>query len=57
MLKSLGDGDFHRFESLFNIDEGRLGVMMSFLAILELAKERLVQIVQEGALNPSTSRP
>ena len=52
VLKSLGNGEFHRFESLFNINEGRLGVVVSFLAILELAKEQLVQIVQEGTLEP-----
>lgn len=52
VLKTLGNGEFHRFESLFNINEGRLGVVVSFLAILELAKEQLVQIVQEGTLEP-----
>jgi segregation and condensation protein A len=52
MLKALGDGEFHRFESLFDVSEGRLGVVVSFLAILELAKELLVQIVQEQPLAP-----
>lgn len=50
VLKALGNGEFHRFESLFQISEGRLGVVVSFLAILELAKEQLVQIVQEAPL-------
>ncbi len=52
VLKALGNGEFHRFESLFSIEEGRLGVVVSFLAILELAKEQLIQVVQEGNLEP-----
>ena len=50
VLQLLGNGEFHRFESLFRTDEGRLGVVVSFLAILELAKEQLVQVVQEAPL-------
>jgi segregation and condensation protein A len=49
LLTRMGDGQFHRFESLFTIEEGRLGVVVTFLAILELAKERLLEIVQEAA--------
>ncbi len=51
-LAKLEDGEFHPFESLFTVEEGRLGVVVSFLAILELAKESLIQIVQEVALGP-----
>jgi segregation and condensation protein A len=50
VLSKLGDGKFQPFESLFNPEEGRLGVVVSFLAILELAKEQLLEIVQESAL-------
>ncbi len=49
---ALGDGDFHRFESLFDASEGRLGIVVTFLALLELAKEHLIEIVQEIALAP-----
>ncbi|HVI57659.1 MAG TPA: ScpA family protein [Luteimonas sp.] len=52
LLSRLGDGNFHRFESLFEPREGRLGVVVTFLSILELAKERLLEIVQEVALGP-----
>lgn len=52
VLDRLRDGQFHGFESLFIPEEGRMGVVVSFLAILELAKERLLEIVQEGALAP-----
>ncbi len=52
VLTRLGDGSFHRFESLFDPHEGKLGVVVTFLSILELAKEQLLDIVQEGALAP-----
>ena len=52
VLKGLDDGEFHRFESLFNLDEGRLGVVVTFLAMLELAKEMLIEIVQNESLGP-----
>src|SRR5690606_8456290 len=47
-----GDGAFHRFETLFEPGEGRLGVVVTFLSILELAKERLIDSVQEPPLAP-----
>ncbi len=52
VLKSLQDGAFHAFQTLFDPGEGRLGVVVSFLAMLELAKEMLVEIVQEAPLAP-----
>jgi segregation and condensation protein A len=52
VLRRLGDGGFHRFESLFEASEGRLGVVVTFLALLELAKEHLIEIMQEVALAP-----
>jgi segregation and condensation protein A len=50
VLARLDDGQFHGFETLFKPEEGRMGVVVSFLAILELAKERLLEIVQEGPM-------
>jgi len=52
VLERLGDGQFHGFESLFVAEEGRLGVVVTFLSILELAKEMLLEIVQEAPLAP-----
>jgi segregation and condensation protein A len=52
LLARLSDTGFHRLESLFDIEEGRLGVVVTFLAMLELAKEMLVEIVQEAPLAP-----
>ncbi len=48
VLGKLGDGMFHPFENLFNAEEGRLGVVVTFLSVLELAKEQLLEIVQEA---------
>ena len=50
--KRLANGEFHGFETLFNPEEGRLGVVVTFLSILELAKEQLLEIVQEAPLAP-----
>jgi segregation and condensation protein A len=52
VLKSLGDGEFHPFEQLFNPEEGRLGIVVTFLAMLELAKELLIEIMQSEPLAP-----
>ena len=52
LLARLEDGAFHRFEQLFEAREGKLGVVVTFLSILELAKERLLDVVQEAPLAP-----
>ena len=53
LLARLADGAFHRFESLFEPREGKLGVVVTFLGLLELAKEHLLDIVQEGPIAPA----
>ncbi|WP_426689863.1 segregation and condensation protein A [Rhodanobacter ginsengiterrae] len=50
LLSRLDDSSFHRFESLFDVSEGRPGIVVTFLAMLELAKEMLVEIIQEEPL-------
>ncbi|TDK19944.1 segregation/condensation protein A [Luteimonas aestuarii] len=52
LLTRLEDGAFHRFEALFDPHEGKLGVVVTFLSVLELAKERLLDVVQEAPLAP-----
>jgi len=52
VLRRLGDGAFHRFESMFDATEGRMGVVVTFLSLLELAKDRLIEIMQEAPLAP-----
>ena len=49
VLGKLADGSFHLFENLFNVEEGRIGVVVTFLSVLELAKEQLLEIVQDDA--------
>ena len=51
-LERLSHGRFVSFVELFRAEEGRLGVVVSFLAMLELAKEMLIEIVQEAPLGP-----
>ena len=52
MLRALADRAFHSFESLFVPEEGRAGVVVTFLAMLELAKEQLVEFTQNAPLGP-----
>jgi len=52
VLRALDNGEFHPFESLFEPSEGRHGIIVTFLAILELAKEQLVEISQRETLAP-----
>ncbi|MDR5866671.1 ScpA family protein [Halomonas koreensis] len=40
------------FEALFSLEEGRAGVVVTFMAILELAKEAMIEIVQNAPLSP-----
>jgi len=46
VLSALRIGEFCEFSTLFNPEEGRLGVVVTFLAMLELCKEGLIDIVQ-----------
>jgi segregation and condensation protein A len=50
VLERLGRDRFVPFVSLFTYEEGRLGVVVTFLAILELVKESLVELVQSEPL-------
>jgi segregation and condensation protein A len=52
ILDRLKGSNFVPFVSLFRVEEGRLGVVVSFLAIMELIKESLVEIVQSEAFGP-----
>lgn len=45
-------GDFVGFKSLFDREEGRRGVVVTFLALLELLRESLVELVQNAAFAP-----
>lgn len=43
---------FVPFVSLFTVSEGRLGVIVTFMAVMELIKESLVDIVQNESFGP-----
>lgn len=43
---------FIAFTAFFAIEEGRLGVVVTFLAMMELVKEGLVTLLQNGPLAP-----
>ena len=46
VLESVRRDSFTEFTSLFTVAEGRLGVVVTLLALLELIKESLVELVQ-----------
>jgi segregation and condensation protein A len=52
VLERLSGQQFVPFVALFSAREGRLGVVVTFLAIMELIKESLVEIVQTENFGP-----
>ena len=45
-------GEFLSFPALFDVREGRMGVVVTFLALLELMREGLLELVQNAAFAP-----
>jgi len=52
ILDILQQERFVPFISLFTVEEGKLGVVVSFMAVLELIKESLIDIVQHENFGP-----
>ena len=52
IMSRLQDKNIIDFQHIFEPAEGRMGVVVSFLAIMELVKEKLVQIVQAQQFGP-----
>ena len=52
VLDKLTHNQFMPFVNLFTVEEGRLGVVVTFLAVMELIKESLVEIVQSDDFGP-----
>jgi segregation and condensation protein A len=52
ILTSLGESRFTEFKDVLVVDQGRAGVVASFLAVLELVKESLVEVVQNEEFAP-----
>ncbi|MFK7995997.1 MAG: ScpA family protein [Granulosicoccus sp.] len=57
VLSVLKIGEFCEFSTLFNPEEGRLGVVVTFLAVLELCKESAIDIVQAEPFAPIYLKP
>jgi len=52
VLSMVSTTHFTKFTDLFTVEEGRMGVVVSFLAILELVKESLLDLTQAEAFAP-----
>jgi segregation and condensation protein A len=52
VLAALTPGAFVEFPRLFHPREGRMGVAVTFIAILELKREGMIEIVQNEAFSP-----
>ncbi len=52
VLSKISADGFTDYTSLFTIEEGRRGVVVTLLAILELVKEQLIDLVQAEAFAP-----
>jgi segregation and condensation protein A len=57
ILARLHTPHFVPFVSLFRIEEGRMGVVVTFLAIMELIKESLIEMVQSEPFGPIHVKP
>ncbi len=52
ILAALENEKYVEFTSLFAVDEGRRGVIVTFLAVLELVREMLIDLVQAKPMGP-----
>ena len=57
ILEQLRDQEFVRFESLFDPEEGRMGLVVTFIAILELVKDDMLTVVQNEPFAPLHIKP
>ena len=52
ILRTIAGGQFTEFSQLFQPSEGVPVLVVSFLALLELARESLIELTQQGAFDP-----
>ncbi len=52
ILAAVGKDRYTEFTSLFTVEEGRRGVIVTLLAVLELVREMLIELVQAKPLGP-----
>ena len=45
ILSELQSAEFIGFESMFKVEEGRLGVIVTFIAVLELLRQNSIEII------------
>ena len=57
VLGKLKANDYTEFQAFFDVSEGRMGVVVSFLAILELVKESMIDLVQNEPYAPIYVKP
>jgi len=52
ILTRLQEKDYLTFEELFTPEEGRLGVVVTFIALLELFRDDMLVVIQTEPLAP-----
>ena len=52
VLSTLVSENFTEFKDLFDPAEGRMGIAVTFIALLELLRERLIELVQAEPYSP-----
>jgi segregation and condensation protein A len=52
ILERINSETFLSFEAMFDLREGRMGLVVTFMAVLELLKESLIILVQQEPFAP-----
>lgn len=52
ILGKIGSDSFVEFTSLFTVEEGRRGVVVSLMAVLELIKQSIIELIQAEPFGP-----
>ena len=52
ILSRIKTGSFTGFANLFDPEEGRMGVAVTFIAVLELLRESVIEVVQSEEFAP-----
>ena len=50
IIDQLRANPYMEFQNLFSVEEGRMGVVVTFLALMELTREHIVDIIQHEPL-------
>ena len=52
ILERLKKSDFMHFYQLFDANEGKMGVVVTFMGMMELLKEKLIEVIQTEPYGP-----